>query len=98
MPLLDLSSIEAPEIAMFVAQDDQTCPHATAEKTKDSIGDAVKQFYTIDFQGHEYFAGANDYDFMVNLMNELVVPTTASSVLNISIAFTSLVLSTSMLA
>ena len=97
MPLLKLSSIEAPDIAMFAAQNDTTCPYATAEGIRDAIGGPVKKFYTIDNQEHVYFAGANDYDFMVNLMSELVEPVVASAVSKASIAFTSFVLSAAML-
>ena len=98
MPLLDLTSIEAPDIAMFAAQNDTTCPYATAEGIRDAIGGPVKKFYTIDNQEHSYFASANDYDFMVNLMSELVEPVVASAVSRASIAFTSFVLSAAMLA
>ena len=98
MPLLDLSDIEAPDIAMFAAQNDTTCPYATADGIRDAIGGPVKKFYTIPNQEHVYFAGANDYDFIVNLIGELVEPTTTSAVLKASIAFTSFVLSAVMLA
>ena len=76
--MLDLSKIKAPEIAMFVARNETICPYTTAENTRDIIGDPVKNFYTIEDQDHRYFCGANDDEFMTNLMSELVEPTVSS--------------------
>ena len=98
MPLLDPSTIHGTDIAMFVAQDDSTCPYALAEDLRDKIGSPVKSFYTIPHQDHGYFVDANDHDFMENLMSELVEPVVASAVSRASIAFTSFVLSAAMLA
>ena len=76
-PLLDLASIKAPPITMFAALDDETCPYATANSTRTTLGDTVSKFYTIPNAGHQYFASANDHEFMTNLMNELTVTTSA---------------------
>ena len=62
---------------MFAALDDETCPYATANSTRTTLGDTVSKFYTIPNAGHQYFASANDYEFMNNLMSELTVTTSA---------------------
>ena len=77
-PLLDLSSIEAPPIAMFSGSKDVTCPYETALHIRDEIGDTVEKFYTIENQDHMYFASANDDEFIDNLMAHLTQNSTAT--------------------
>ena len=74
-PLLDLSTITAPPIALFSGSKDVTCPYATALKIKDQIGDAVQKFFTIENEDHMFFASRNDPDFIRNLVSQLTVET-----------------------
>ena len=80
MPLIDLSTINSTDITFFVARNDGTCPYAWAESMRDTIGDSVKNFITIENQDHPYFASANDHEFIANLMSELVEPETETAV------------------
>ena len=86
-----MASIKAPPITMFAALDDQTCPYATANNTRAVLGDTVSKFYTIPNGGHSYFSGANDYEFMTNLMNELTV--TKSAIRGSAVALAGLIVS-----
>ena len=81
---------------MFTTTIDVNCPLSTAQSIKDKIGDAVKNFYTIDneYQLNSYFASANDDDFINSLMDQLK----ASAIKSATIALTSLLLSAIMLA
>ena len=49
---------------MIAATKDPTCPYDTAVHMKDVIGDAVKQFTTIEDEDHIYFSYASDQKFM----------------------------------
>ena len=88
-----MSSIEAPPIALFAADKDINCSYARAERIRDEIGDPVVAFYTINDMDHEYFAHANDDEFMKNLTNEL----TQSFAFKASLALTSIIMSATML-
>ena len=94
---LDLSTITAPDIAMFATTIDVNCPLNTAKSMKDQIGGAVKKFYEIDNTTHmnHYFGSANDYNFMQQLMDQL---TKDNAITRASIALTGLVMSAAMLA
>ena len=80
MPLIDLSTINSTDITFFAARNDGTCKYAWAENMRDTIGDSVKNFITIENQDHPYFASANDHEFIANLMSELVEPETETAV------------------
>ena len=58
-------------MSFFVGEKDAICPLATAQEIKTAIGDGVTYFDTSLGQGHGYFAGANDYDFITKLVDQL---------------------------
>lgn len=69
--LIPLDSIDKVPIAMIAGTEDPTCPYATAQHMKEVIGDAVKQFSTIEGEDHSYFGYASDEYFMSQVIHAL---------------------------
>ena len=62
--LIPLDSIDKVPIAMIAAENDTTCPYATAVTMTEIIYKAVKQFNTVPSEDHTYFSYASDVIFM----------------------------------
>ena len=56
---------------MWVGEDDHLCDQQQAEVIRDTIGDAVKYWKTIPGFNHVSFAGANQPEFVNDVIDQL---------------------------
>ena len=55
----DLTNISSMPVSLFVAEADQECTAATAERTLEDVA-TIQNFVTLTGKSHEYFVNASD--------------------------------------
>lgn len=68
--LIPIETIDKVPIAFIASTEDQICPYATAEQTRDTVP-AVTSFHTMQGVDHFYYAYATDKEFMDHVIYEL---------------------------
>ena len=71
MTEIPLSSIDKVPIAMWVGEADELCIPEQAYDIRDTIGDGIQYFTTIPDARHEWFASANEPDFVADVIDQL---------------------------
>ena len=73
--LIDLSNIKKTPVGLYVGGNDVTCTPEWAMKTRDEIGDMVKDFVIYPGVAHEDFAIKTDKEFVDRIAKLLGSPT-----------------------
>ena len=68
---IPLSTIDKVPIAMWVGEADELCIPEQAYDIRDTIGDGIQYFTTIPDARHEWFASANEPDFVADVIDQL---------------------------